>query len=54
LVRPPDRRGFGTRLLEPGLAGDLGPGSAVEFRFERAGLEAEIAFIPNRTTHWET
>ena len=35
---PPERRGFGTRLLERGLARDLGPGSAVELRFEPAGL----------------
>jgi two-component sensor histidine kinase len=41
---PPARKGFGTRLLERGLAQDLGPGSAVRLRFEPAGLRAEIRF----------
>jgi two-component sensor histidine kinase len=41
---PPVRRGFGTRLLERGLAQDLGPGSSVRLRFEPAGLRAEIRF----------
>jgi two-component sensor histidine kinase len=41
---PPARRGFGTRLLERGLAQDLGPGSAVRLDFEPAGLRAEIRF----------
>jgi two-component sensor histidine kinase len=46
VIRPPDRRGFGTRMLERGLANDLGRGSAVELRFEPAGLQAAIRFTP--------
>nr|WP_280842970.1 HWE histidine kinase domain-containing protein [Pararoseomonas baculiformis] len=46
VVRPPDRRGFGTRLLERGLAQDLGPGSKVELLFEPAGLRAAIRITP--------
>ncbi len=46
VAKPPDRRGFGTRLLERGLAQDLGPGSNVKLHFEPAGLQAEIRFIP--------
>ncbi|SDE23079.1 PAS domain S-box-containing protein [Belnapia rosea] len=46
VVRPPDRRGFGTRLLERGLGQDLGPGSTVSLRFEPGGLQAEIRFVP--------
>jgi two-component sensor histidine kinase len=46
VARPPDRRGFGTRMLERGLAMDLGPGSAVELRFEPAGLRVAIRFAP--------
>jgi two-component sensor histidine kinase len=44
LAGPPGRRGFGTRLLERGLARDLGPGSSVELRFEPAGLHAVLRF----------
>jgi two-component sensor histidine kinase len=44
LAGPPARRGFGTRLLERGLAHDLGPGSSVELRFEPAGLRAVLRF----------
>lgn len=33
-VRPPERRGFGTRLLERGLAGDLGGQPELTFAFE--------------------
>jgi two-component sensor histidine kinase len=43
---PPPRRGFGMRLLERGLAHDLGAGSAVRLRFEPEGLRAEIRFVP--------
>jgi two-component sensor histidine kinase len=43
---PPERRGFGTRLLERGLAQDLGPDAVVELRFEPAGLHARIRFRP--------
>ncbi len=46
LTAPPARRGFGTRLLERGLAQDLGPGSSVELRFEPAGLQAVLRFTP--------
>lgn len=46
ITRPPDRRGFGTRMLERGLAMDLGRGSAVELRFEPAGVRAAINFTP--------
>jgi two-component sensor histidine kinase len=44
LDAPPARRGFGTRLLERGLARDLGPGSSVELHFEAAGLRAVLRF----------
>ncbi|MDO9711719.1 sensor histidine kinase [Paracraurococcus lichenis] len=53
LSGPPGRRGFGTRLLERGLASDLGRGSLVELRFAPAGLEADIAFVPDRPDRWE-
>ena len=46
LAGPPARRGFGTRLLERGLAQDLGPGSSVELRFEPVGLRAVLRFTP--------
>jgi two-component sensor histidine kinase len=46
VVKPSDRRGFGTRLLERGLAHDLGRGSRVALHFEPAGLRALIEFIP--------
>jgi two-component sensor histidine kinase len=46
VLKPPDRRGFGTRLLERGLAHDLGPGSRVALHFEPSGLRAEIRFTP--------
>ncbi|MBK1661263.1 HWE histidine kinase domain-containing protein [Paracraurococcus ruber] len=53
LAGPPARRGFGTRLLERGLAGDLGAESEVTLRFAPAGLRAEIAFLPERISRWE-
>jgi two-component sensor histidine kinase len=46
LAGPPARRGFGTRLLERGLAQDLGPGSSVELRFDPDGLRAALHFLP--------
>ncbi|MBL6077924.1 hypothetical protein JMJ56_07905 [Belnapia sp. T18] len=46
VVQPPERRGFGTRLLERALAHDLGLGSAVALRFEPAGLLAAVRFPP--------
>ncbi|HEX8379323.1 MAG TPA: sensor histidine kinase, partial [Allosphingosinicella sp.] len=39
-VEPPSRRGFGSRLIERGLAADLGGTAAL--RFEPAGLRCEI------------
>jgi len=41
---PPERRGFGLRLLERGLVHDLGEGAAVSLRFPEEGLEALIRF----------
>lgn len=41
---PRDRRGFGSRLLERGLAADLGPGAEVRLEFAPGGLRARIAF----------
>jgi hypothetical protein len=45
-VRPPvhERRGFGLRLLERGLAHDLGPGAEVQLRFPEDGVEAQMRF----------
>lgn len=40
-VTPPARRGFGSRLIEQGLAGDLG--GAAEIAFEPDGLRCTIA-----------
>lgn len=42
--QPPARHGFGMRLLERGLAQDLGPGSTVRLHFGPLGLRAEIRF----------
>jgi PAS domain S-box-containing protein len=39
-VRPPSRRGFGSRLIERGLAADLG--GTARLGFEPAGLSCEI------------
>ena len=36
----------GLRLLERGLAHDLGLGSIIELRFEPSGLSAVIVFAP--------
>jgi PAS domain S-box-containing protein len=46
LAGPPARRGFGTRLLERGLARDLGAGAEVKLDFAPAGLRAAIRFNP--------
>lgn len=45
-VSPPsaDRRGFGMRLLERGLAHDLGPGAAVQLHFPEDGLAVTMQF----------
>jgi PAS domain S-box-containing protein len=42
----PPQRGFGTRLLQRGLAQDLGPGATVELHFEPTGLRATFRFVP--------
>jgi two-component sensor histidine kinase len=47
IAAPPQRSGFGTRLLERALARDLGPGAAIELRFHPAGLYAVIRFTPD-------
>jgi two-component sensor histidine kinase len=46
ITSPPQRRGFGTRLLEQALARDLGPGAAVELHFAPTGLHAALRFSP--------
>jgi two-component sensor histidine kinase len=40
----PERRGFGVRLLERGLAHDLGPGAEVTLAFPEDGLRASLRF----------
>ena len=45
---PREKRGFGTRLLERGLASGLGAGAEVQLRFVPEGLQAWIAFVPAR------
>ena len=40
-VEPPKSRGFGTRLLERGLAGELG--GEVKLAFERGGVQCRVA-----------
>jgi PAS domain S-box-containing protein len=42
--KPPEHQGFGTRLLQRGLPGELGPGSTVAVTFLPEGFEAEIRF----------
>ena len=49
VLGPPARRGFGTRLLQRGLARDLGAGAEVELEFNRAGLRAAIRFARLRS-----
>jgi two-component sensor histidine kinase len=39
-VRPPSRRGFGTRLIERGLSAELR--SEVELEFRETGLNCKI------------
>ena len=41
---PQDRRGFGVRLLERGVAHDLGPGAEVRLSFPEDGVQAVIRF----------
>lgn len=45
---PPERRGFGTRLLERALVKDLGPGAQVTLAFEPDGVRATMRFLPRR------
>jgi two-component sensor histidine kinase len=45
-VRAPERRGFGSRLLERGLPTELGSGSAVVMDYAAAGFAATIRFRP--------
>ncbi|WP_158537204.1 sensor histidine kinase [Humitalea rosea] len=48
LEAPPSRRGFGLRLLERGVAHDLGIAARVTLRFDHQGLSCEISFAPTR------
>ena len=41
---PADRRGFGMRLLERGLAHDLGPNAEVQLRFPPEGVTVRMRF----------
>ncbi len=43
-VNPPSRRGFGSRLLERGLAAELGRDASVALRYDPQGLQAIIRF----------
>ncbi|WP_426957368.1 PAS domain-containing protein [Muricoccus radiodurans] len=43
-VTPPSRRGFGSRLLERGLSGELGPGASITLDYCPQGFHAEILF----------
>ena len=45
-VRAPQRRGFGSRLLERGLPAELGAGSSVAMDYAERGFEATIRFRP--------
>jgi len=40
---PPTRRGFGSRLIERGLPGQLGRGGSVAMDFAPEGLRCRIA-----------
>jgi len=46
VVRRPTRRGFGSRLLERGLPGELGHDAAVTLRYEPEGFVAIVRFRP--------
>jgi two-component sensor histidine kinase len=41
---PPDRRGFGVRLLERGVAHDLGAGAEVRLSVPEDGVQAVLRF----------
>jgi two-component sensor histidine kinase len=43
-VQPPRRRGFGSRLLERGLASEMGRDASVALRYDPEGVEAVIRF----------
>ncbi|RKK02888.1 PAS domain S-box protein [Pseudoroseomonas wenyumeiae] len=45
-VQPPQRRGFGSRMLERGLPAELGPGSSVVMDYAESGFSATIRFRP--------
>ena len=49
LAGRPERRGFGTRLLEQAVARDLGPGAQVTLEFGACGLQAAIRLAPRAT-----
>jgi two-component sensor histidine kinase len=49
IAAPPQRRGFGTRLLERGLPTDLGNTPATKLDFAPDGLLARIVFLPAGT-----
>ncbi|MBK1656823.1 hypothetical protein CKO45_01100 [Paracraurococcus ruber] len=51
VLKPPEKRGFGTRLLERALAHDLGPGAKVTLEFRLEGLHAAIRFVPRPAVH---
>jgi two-component sensor histidine kinase len=46
IAGPPQRRGFGTRLLERGLPTDLGQAPTITLDFAPDGLVARIVFLP--------
>ncbi|MFC7553018.1 hypothetical protein ACFQU7_13320 [Pseudoroseomonas wenyumeiae] len=45
-MQPPQRRGFGSRMLERGLPAELGPGSSVVMGYAESGFSATIRFRP--------
>jgi PAS domain S-box-containing protein len=45
-ARPPQRQGFGTRLLRSGLPVELGPGAEVTLDYAEDGFRARIRFRP--------
>jgi PAS domain S-box-containing protein len=44
ILAPPERRGFGTRLLAQALRQDLGTGATADLAFEPQGLAATVRF----------
>ncbi|WP_135468079.1 PAS domain S-box protein [Crenalkalicoccus roseus] len=45
-ARPPERQGFGTRLLRSGLPNELGQGATVTLDYRTSGFRARIRFRP--------